>query len=250
MFWRIENELKGRLRLWWFPYTCSPPCPPCSLPCWRDALSQGIHQPADQQGCYTTRPSVVPLLASTARLRKAKHVGILALYLKGSSCSLNNSKDDICVTPHCRTWLMKSSAWSPGSTTPIALPLELQYQELAKSYLSKAETWQKKKNQQQNGRWKSKAFVLDHFILPDSPSRLTSDDQACLWLSCTAETPAQEEKEKAAPSSTRAPWHWNVQDSHCFELVWFLCFCLDNGTVGNHKGLSPLQQCLDKHTPK
>lgn len=98
MFYRTENNLKGRFILWRFPHACSPPCPPCSVPRWRDALSQGIHQPVDQQGCYPTRPSVVLLLAVTACLRTAKHVGILALYLKGSPCSLNNSKVDICVT--------------------------------------------------------------------------------------------------------------------------------------------------------
>ena len=82
--------------------------------------------------------------AGFACLRTAKRVSILALYLKGSPCSLNNSKDDVCVTPHCRTWLMRSSAWSPRGTTLITSPLGLQYWELAKSYLSKAETQQKK----------------------------------------------------------------------------------------------------------
>lgn len=66
-----------------------------------------------------------------------------ALLCKDSPCSLNNSKDDVCVTPRCHTWLMRSSAWSPGSTPPIALPLGLQYWELGKSRLSKAETQQK-----------------------------------------------------------------------------------------------------------
>lgn len=66
----------------------------------------------------------------------------VALLCKDSPCSLYNSNDDVCVAPRCHAWLMKSSAWSPGSTTPIALPLGLQYWEAGKPCLSK-ETQQK-----------------------------------------------------------------------------------------------------------
>lgn len=121
-----------------------------------------------------------------------------ALLCKDSPCSLNNSKDDVCVTPRCHTWLMKSSAWSPGSTTPIASPLGLQYWELGKSCLFKAETQQKNHITQHN-----RSFILKRFILPDSSSRLTSDAHACFWLSTD---PAQEEKEKPATSCS----HWSV----------------------------------------
>lgn len=86
---------------------------------------------------------MVPLLALIARLGTARPVSILPLCLKGSPSSLNNSKDDVRVTPHCLTWLMRSSTWSPGSATPITSPLGPRYWELAKSYLSKAETQQK-----------------------------------------------------------------------------------------------------------
>lgn len=209
--WRCEDKLKGRLSLWQFPSACPPSCPPCPLLCWRDALSQGIRQPADQQGCYATPPSVVPLLALTARLRKAKSVS--SLVWKDSPCSLNNSKHDVCVTPRCHTWLMKSSAWSPGSTTTITLPLGLQYWELGKSCLSKVESQQKPHNTQQNRRWKCNSFIPEHFILPDSSSRLTSDDQACFWLSTD---PDQEEKAKAAPSCS----YWSVSGPSMPAWEW------------------------------
>lgn len=126
-----------------------------------------------------------------------------ALLCKGSPCSVYNSSDDICVTPRCHTCLMQSRACSPGSTAPIALPLGLQHWEVGKSCPSKAETQQKTHNTQQSRTWKCNSFIIKHFILPDSSSRLTSDDQACFWLSTD---PAQEEKEKATLSCS----HWCV----------------------------------------
>lgn len=94
-------------------------------------------------------------------------------------------------------------------------------------------------NTQQYRTCKWNSFTPKHFILPDSSSRLMSNDQACFWLSTD---PAQEEKEKAAPSCS----HWSVSGPNMparecvrLTLLWTgLYFCPDNGTAG--EDLSPV----------
>lgn len=143
-----------------------------------------------------------------------------ALLCKDSPCSLNNSKDDVCVTPRV----------IPGSWRAVHGVLAVQHH-LHCPWGCSTGNWENpdfpkqkpsknKNNTPQNRRRKSNSFITEHFILPDSSSRLTSDDQACFWLSTD---PAQEEKEKAVLSCS----HWSVSGSsmpawECIRLplVW------------------------------
>lgn len=157
-------------------------------------------------------------------------------------------------------WLLTALPGSWGAAHGVlAVPHRLRrlwdcgYRELAKSYLSKAETQQKNGTGGEKAKASASTILFCQLSIQAGWHLMTK--HVCGWAAQRRPQPRRRKRKQlplapAGLSGAQAPRHSDAQDSHWFELVCFLRFCLDNRPVGNCKGLSQIKWRSDKHTPK